>query len=89
MKFAIICKDKAGALQTRLDNRPDHVAYLKETSVEQAGPFLDADGNMYGSLVIIEVADLAAAEAWVSGDPYGKAGLFASVQIETWNRVIG
>ena len=32
---------------------------------------------------------MAEAEAWVAGDPYGKAGLFDSVELIPWNRVIG
>lgn len=90
MKFAIICTDKPGALQIRLDTRAQHVDYLKTCGVvEQAGPFLNEAGEMCGSLVVIEVSDRAAAEAWAEQDPYAKAGLFENVRIEAWNRVIG
>lgn len=90
MLVALIAKDKPGALPIRQENRPAHVAYLKSNAVvQQAGPLLDADGEMAGSLIILEVADMAEAEAWVAGDPYGKAGLFASVELIPWNRVIG
>lgn len=44
---------------------------------------------MCGSLVILDCADRAAAEAWVAGDPYGIAGLFESVTVTEWKRVIG
>ena len=44
---------------------------------------------MCGSLVILEVEDLAAAEAWAAGDPYANAGLFSSVEIRPWKKVIG
>jgi uncharacterized protein len=30
MLYAIYCKDKPNHLQTRLDNRPTHVEYLKQ-----------------------------------------------------------
>ena len=33
MRFAIITKDKDGALQLRLNNREAHLAYIKETGV--------------------------------------------------------
>lgn len=90
MLFALMCDDKPGGIEIRKANRADHLAYLKETGVVvQAGPFLDADGAMTGSLVVIDVADRDAAEAWVAGDPYGKAGLFARVTIRPWHRVIG
>lgn len=89
MLIALIGRDKPGALQTRLDNRDAHVAYLKGSGVvSQAGPLLDDDGQMTGSLVILDVADMAEAETWVAGDPYGKAGLFASVELIPWNKVI-
>ena len=88
MFIALIAKDKPDALQTRLDNRPDHVAYLKSTGVvSQAGPLLDGEA-MIGSLVILDVADMAAAEDWAANDPYAKAGLFQSVELIPWNKVI-
>ena len=89
MLIALIARDKPGALQTRLDNREAHIAYLKETGVvSQAGPLLDEDGNMAGSLVILDVEDMAQAQDWASNDPYAKAGLFGSVDLIEWKKVI-
>ncbi|WP_170459431.1 YciI family protein [Ruegeria arenilitoris] len=89
MLIALIARDKDGALQTRLDNRAAHLAYIEETGVvAQAGPLLDGDA-MIGSLVILDVEDLAAARAWADNDPYAKAGLFTSVELIPWKRVIG
>ncbi|WP_126975502.1 YciI family protein [Frigidibacter oleivorans] len=88
MLYAVICRDKPGHLQTRLDTRDAHVAYLKSTPVVLAGPFLE-DGQMCGSLVVVEAESLQAAQDWVAGDPYGKAGLFDSVTVTQWNKVIG
>lgn len=91
MLFALICKDKPGHLQVRLDARPDHVAFLNDLNAKGtlkfAGPFLDADGKPDGSLVVIEAADAAAAKAIADTDPYAKAGLFDSVDIRQWNWV--
>jgi len=90
MRIALITRDKAGALQTRLDNRDAHLAYIKETGVvEMAGPFLDADGSMCGSMIILDVGSLDAAREWAKNDPYAKAGLFEKVRIEEWKKVIG
>jgi uncharacterized protein YciI len=87
--FALICTDKADHLPLRQANRDAHLAYLRGTGVvSQAGPFLDAGGAMCGSLVVIDVADRAAAQAWAAGDPYAQAGLFAKVRIEEWKKVI-
>ena len=90
MRFALMTKDKPGALQTRMDNREAHLAYITETGVvEMAGPVLDNDGQMCGSLIVLEVADLAAAQAWADNDPYAKAGLFEAVTLRAWKKVIG
>lgn len=90
MRIALITKDKNGALQTRIENRDAHLAYIAETGVvEMAGPFLDAGGQMCGSLVILEVPDMAAAQNWADNDPYAKAGLFDTVTLQTWKKVIG
>ena len=90
MLYALICTDKAGALQTRLDTRDAHLAYIKETGVvAQAGPFLNEAGEMSGSLVILDVAERADAQSWADNDPYAKAGLFSAVRIEAWKRVVG
>mgnify|MGYP000371473699 CR=1 FL=1 len=90
MLIALIAHDKPGALALRMENRQAHLAYIEETGVvAQAGPLLDAQGQMAGSLVVLEVPDMAAAETWAANDPYAKAGLFADVQLHAWKRVIG
>ncbi|OYX45059.1 MAG: hypothetical protein B7Z02_03200 [Rhodobacterales bacterium 32-67-9] len=89
MLFAVICRDKPGHLQSRLDTRAAHLAYIEKTGiVKMAGPFLE-DGQMCGSLVVLEADNLAAAEAWAAGDPYKAAGLFDSVSVTEWKKVIG
>ena len=90
MLIALIAHDKPGALALRMENRQAHLAYIEATGVvAQAGPLLDAQGQMAGSLVVLEVPDMAAAESWAANDPYAQAGLFADVQLHAWKRVIG
>jgi len=90
MKVALIAKDKPDALGIRMATREAHVAYLKSHDiVEQAGPLMDDIGQMVGSLIILDVEDIAAAQLFADGDPYKHAGLFASVELIPWNRVIG
>lgn len=90
MLYAVLCADKPGALDIRKANRDAHVAYLKESPVVFAGPFLGGDEEtMVGSLVVLDFPDLAAARAWAAGDPYAKADLFEKVEIKPWKKVIG
>ena len=90
MRAALMTHDKPGALQIRLDTRTAHLDYIKATGVvEMAGPLLDEAGQMCGSLIILDVADMAAAQTWADLDPYAKAGLFATVTLTEWKKVIG
>lgn len=90
MRVALICKDKPGHLQIRLDNRSDHLAHIQTSGVvEMAGPFLDAEGQMCGSLLILDVESVDEARAWAAADPYAKAGLFESVSVQEWKKVVG
>jgi uncharacterized protein YciI len=87
MLYALICTDKPGSLPLRKANRPEHLAYLQSLggTVLFAGPFTDADGaTMNGSLVVIDVASLEEARKISAGDPFAKAGVFASVDIRPW-----
>jgi len=90
MRFALIAHDKDNTLNIRLENRVAHLAYVAESGVvEMAGPFLDVEGNMCGSLLILSLDSIAAAHAWAEKDPYAKAGLFETVTIQEWKKVIG
>jgi uncharacterized protein YciI len=90
MRIALITRDNPDSLQIRLDNRDAHLAYIAETGVvEMAGPFLDLDGQMCGSMILMNVDSIAAAQAWAPNDPYEKAGLFKHVRIQEWKKVIG
>jgi uncharacterized protein YciI len=90
MRVALICRDKPGLLQTRLDNRAAHLAHIERSGVvELAGPFLDEAGMMTGSLVILNVGSLKEAQDWTAADPYAQAGLFQSVTIAEWKKVVG
>lgn len=89
MLFAVICRDKPGHLQTRLDTRAAHLAYVEKTGiVTMAGPLIE-DGQMCGSLIVLDAESLAAAQAWAAGDPYKAAGLFGTVSVTEWKKVIG
>ncbi len=82
MLFMAYCLDKPGALTIRMANRPDHVEYLAAHSDKLlfAGPLLDGEA-MIGSLLVLDVADRAEMDKFLTNDPYAKAGLFQSVSV--------
>ncbi|AUW44789.1 YciI-like protein [Rhizobium johnstonii] len=91
MLFALLCKDKPGHLNVRMDTRPTHIEHLNKLNAEGtlkiAGPFLDDDGKPCGSLIIVEAESKEAARALADADPYAKAGLFESVEVKAYNWV--
>ena len=90
MLVALVARDKPGHLEIRKANRQAHLDYgAASGKVFLAGPLLAEDGGMCGSLIILEVSDLDEARDWAAGDPYARAGLFASVEINEWKKVIG
>jgi uncharacterized protein YciI len=91
MLFAITCLDKPGALEVRKANRAAHLDYIRPYSdgAVSIGPLLAEDGEtMIGSLLLLDLPDRAAAEALAANDPYAKAGLFQSVTIHAYKKVL-
>ena len=91
MLFVIYCVDRPGREQVRLDNRAAHLAFLDsyKANVVIAGPVQSDDGtSMTGSLLIMDFPDRTAAEAFAAADPYAAAGLFESVIIRRWKKVL-
>lgn len=89
MLFALTCVDRPASLDLRMATRPAHLAYLEgeAAKIMSGGALLDPEGKPAGSLLVIEVADRAAAEAFAAGDPYAKAGLFESAMIRPFRQV--
>ena len=91
MHFVALCQDRPASLPKRLENRAAHLAFLAEHSpvVRLAGPFLDAEGQPCGSMLILDCADEAAARAFLDDDPYAKADLFARVDLRPFRPAVG
>lgn len=89
MHHVILCRDKPGHLEVRKANRDAHIAHIRSAdgAIVTAGPLLDAEGEMCGSLLIHE-GTRAEAEVWAAADPYAEAGLFETVEITAWKKVI-
>ena len=91
MLYVFYCLDKPDHGAVRLDNRAAHLAYLDRHGdrIAFAGPLLSDDGGgMVGSLLVVDCADRAAAEAFRDGDPYRAAGLFGSVTVTPVRKVL-
>jgi uncharacterized protein YciI len=89
MLFAVIRHDRTNGLGLRLAERPKHLEYLKTVldQIMYGGALLDDEGKQIGSMLIIDVADKGAADAFAAADPYVDAGLFASTSVRQFRPV--
>lgn len=88
--FAIHCIDKPASQELRAATRArhlDHVGAIGDRLLV-AGPLLDDDGKPIGSLIIIDFDDRKAAIQFAADDPYAQVGLFASVAVTAWRKVL-
>lgn len=98
MLYAIIAEDRPGSLPRRLEARGAHLERLEALRdagrLVLAGPHPSIDSSdpgpagFSGSLVVAEFASREAAIAWAAEDPYCAAGVYASVTVKPFRKVL-
>jgi hypothetical protein len=89
MLYIIYQEDRPGGEAVRTATRAAHLAYLERhsDSLVLGGALLAEDGRTRtGSVLIINVPDRKAAEAFSADEPFRKAGLFQTVKISRMRR---
>ena len=98
MWYAIIGEDNENSLEKRLTARPAHLERLQQLTEEKrllvAGPnpAIDSEdpgtAGFTGSIIIAAFDSLDAARQWASEDPYVDAGVYKSVTIKPFKKVL-
>ena len=98
MLYAIIAQDNENSLLKRMEARPSHIARLIELKDQGrlilAGPHPSIDvsepgeAGFSGSLIVAEFDDLQQARQWADSDPYVTAGVYSSVVVKPFNKVL-
>ena len=98
MWYAIISQDVENSLELRAVARAEHLARLTalvdEGRLLTAGPHPAVDAvdpgaaGFTGSLVVADFPSLAKAQAWADEDPYIVAGVYESVIVKPFKRVL-
>ncbi|MBT3854424.1 MAG: YciI family protein [Thiotrichales bacterium] len=98
MLYAIISQDVKNSLNKRMGARPDHVARLNQLKDEGrlilAGPHPAIDvsepgeAGFSGSLIVADFDDLQQAREWADSDPYVSAGVYSSVVVKPFIKVL-
>jgi hypothetical protein len=98
MWYVIYAKDRPDSLAARRAARPEHLArvqaLLEEGRLLLAGPrpAIDAEdpgpAGFQGSLVVARFESLDEARAWAEADPYVAAGVYESVEVTPFKRIL-
>lgn len=98
MLYSIVAQDVENSLQQRLQARPAHLERLqmlkKQGRLLVAGPnpAIDSsdpgDAGFSGSLIIAEFDNLNDAKSWADADPYIKSGVYQSVSVKPFKKVL-
>lgn len=98
MWYVILGKDSENSLEQRLKARPEHLQRLESLRADGrllvAGPMPAIDSpepgqaGFTGSLIVAEFQDQQEAEEWANADPYRQAGVYQSIEIYPFLRVL-
>jgi uncharacterized protein YciI len=98
MWYVINGTDTENSLERRLSVRAAHLERLQQLLNEGrlllAGPYPAVDSNdpgpagFTGSLIVAEFDSLEDAQSWAKADPYVEAGVFASVNVKPFRKVL-
>jgi len=98
MWYVIYSKDREDSLQARKEARPEHLArvnaLLQEGRLLLAGPrpAIDAEdpgpAGFQGSLIVAQFESLEDARQWADSDPYVRAGVYESIEVTPFKRVM-
>jgi len=98
MLYSIVGEDFPNSLQNRLSVRALHLKRLDE--LRQQGrlllagpqPAIDSENpgeaGFSGSLIVAEFPSLDDAKEWADADPYIKAGVYQSVTVKPFKKVL-
>lgn len=98
MWYVIYSRDRENALEARMKARPEHLERVKvmlaEGRILVAGPRPAIDSpdpgpaGFEGSLIVADFESLEAAREWADSDPYVLAGVYESVEVSPFIKVL-
>jgi uncharacterized protein YciI len=87
MIYTFVLMDKANAQELRRSLKAEHQTYITQVAdrIAFAGRLVGDDGRTkIGSLIALDFPDREAATEWLRNEPFTRAGLYASVQIQAF-----
>ena len=90
MQFVVTAHDGANMLAKRLEIRPKHFENISRLRdhVLCAGGILDDEGQMIGSVLVMEFDDRAGVDEYLRTEPYVVSGVWERIEVEPMNVVV-
>ena len=90
MQYVIKAYDGENMLEKRMEVRAAHLENLKtiDGKILCGGGLLDENGNMKGSVLVLEVDDKSKLDAYLESEPYIKSGVWQKIEVDLMNVVI-
>ena len=98
MLYVIFAEDVPDSMEKRAAMRPMHLERLKALQAEGrlllAGPNPAIDSpdpgpaGFSGSLIVAEFPSLEEANRWAAADPYSNSGVYATVTVKPFKKVL-
>lgn len=91
MQFMIKAMDGENKLAKRMEVRPRHLKGMEKlrSHIICAGGLLDNEGKMKGSVLILDFPSRDDLDSYLASEPYVVEQVWAKIEIETMNVVIG
>ena len=91
MQFMIKALDGENKLARRMEVRPRHLEGMEKlrSHIICAGGLLDNEGKMKGSVLILDFPSRDDLDSYLASEPYVVEQVWAEIEIETMNVVIG
>lgn len=90
MQYVIKAYDGENMLEKRMQVRGAHLENLKtiDGKILCGGGLLDENGNMKGSVLVLDVDDKSKLDAYLESEPYIKSGVWQKIEVDPMNVVI-
>jgi uncharacterized protein len=95
MQFVIMARDAVDpeAQARRQAVRPRHLCEIQPLvdagNILTGGAILDDDGNMRGSVLLVDFPSREALDAWLDNDPYVTGGVWQEIEVVPFRVAVG
>lgn len=95
MRHVVIARDATDedAKARRLRVRPEHLRQieprLERGEILIGGPILDEEGDMVGSVLLVDFPTQEHLDDWLETDPYVTGGVWVDIEVQPWRPTLG